>query len=104
MSALPATLTRPPVGDAPRLNVRAVQRRVRALSKRDAVRFLRTHAGVTRSWAERHLSALGTMHPHEFAQALADGGAPAWLLHGFDPTGNQAARNVDMERAGVPRR
>lgn len=100
MSA-PATLTRPPVGDAARLDVRAVQRRLRALPKREAVKFLQDCSGVTRSWAERHLSALGAMHPHEFARALADGGAPVWLLHGFDPTGNQAARNVDMERAGV---
>ena len=47
------------------------------------------------------MKALGHMHPHEFAQALTLGGAPAHVLHGFDPTGNTAARNVDMERAGV---
>lgn len=72
-----ATLTRPTVGDTGPLDVRAVQRMIRAMSKRDAVTFLHRHIGVTTSWAERHLKALGNMHPHEFAQALALGGAPA---------------------------
>ncbi|MFF5020325.1 hypothetical protein [Micrococcus luteus] len=94
-----ATLTRPTVGDNGPLDVRAVQRMIRAMSKRDAVTFLHRHIGVTTSWAERHLKALGNMHPHEFAQALALGGAPAHVLHGFDPTGNTAARNVDVQRA-----
>lgn len=83
------------------MDVRAVQRHIRTLSKRAAVEFLRAHAGVTRAWAERHLKQLGKMHPHDFAAALAEAGSPVWVLYGFDPTGNTAARNVDMERAGV---
>lgn len=96
-----ATLTRPPGGEHKTMDVRDVQRHVRRLRKREAVQYLMAHAGVTRAWSERHLKALGEMHPHQFAQTLAEAGCPVWRIYGFDPTGNNAARNVDMERAGV---
>ena len=100
MRAHRTTSPGPSVGDTAPVDVRALQSRLRAMTKRDAVAYLRTHAEVTRSWAERHVPRLESMTPAEFGTALSQAASPAFIRHlrTLDPTGDTAARNVDRAR------
>lgn len=95
MRAHRSTSPRPSVG-----SIAVLQSRLRAMTKRDAVAYLRTHAEVTRSWAERHVPRLEKITPAEFGTALSQAASPAFIRHlrTLDPTGDTAARNVDRER------
>lgn len=71
------------------------------LPKKDAVSLLMALAGVTRSWAERHLRELHSLSPAQMAVVLSRKTSTEWIrkFRNLDPTGNRAAANVDRERA-----
>ena len=97
MRAPRSTSPRPSVGHPAPVDVRALQSRLQAMSKRDAVAYLIDRAGVSRSWAERHLKRLHRLTLAEFADALILAAHPAFLsqLRTFDPTGDTAVRNIE---------
>ena len=82
-----------------------LQRAMRAGNKRHAVALLVESTGVTRAWAMRHATRLVSADLVTMHRALEDA-APNFRrrMRTLDPTGNTAARNVDMERAGVTAR
>ena len=71
------------------------------LPKKDAVSLLMALAGVTRSWAERHLRDLHSLSPAQMAVVLSRKTSTEWIrrFRNLDPTGNTAAANVDRERS-----
>lgn len=102
MSAATATLAQPKAGAAQGMTLAELQRAMRAGDKRHAVALLVHNTGVTRAWAMRHATRLVSCGLIDMHKALEDA-APNFRRHlrTLDPTGDTAARNVDMERAGV---
>ncbi|MGJ5591609.1 hypothetical protein ACSBQY_10425 [Micrococcus lylae] len=101
MRVTSATLPRPSAGDRVDVDAARLHAHLMVLPKKEAVSLLMAVAGVTRSWAERHLHRLHSLSPSQMAVVLTRQTSTAWIrkFRNLDPTGELAARNVDRERA-----
>lgn len=95
-----ASTSRSSIG-APDIEAARLHAHLLVLSKKDAVNLLMAVAGVTRSWAGRHLTELHSLSPQQMAVVLSRKSSTEWIrkFRNLDPTGNTAARNVDRERS-----